>query len=204
MSLKLEVFLITWLLMSPYKNYDFFALISRTFYEHFRAVFLLSCLCSMMHNCTLHSRQKSLKNMKYVIEKNVLLILTNPSYLDKPFLPWQALRTFTDPSYFDKHCIPWQTLHTLTVPSYLDKSFIIWQTLHTLTNPSYFDRPFIPWQILHTLTNPSIPLKPIHTFKNHSYIDNPFLSWQSILLRVCPQKQFAPSILCVRKWDIFS
>ena len=165
-------------------------MIFRTFYEHFRAVFLLSCLCSMMHNCTLHSRQKSLKNMKHVIEKNVLLILTNPSYLDKPFLPWQALRTFTDPSYFDKHCIPWQTLHTLTDPSYLDKSFIPWQILHTLTDPSYLDKSFILWQTLHTLTNPSyldksfIPWQTLHTFKTHSYLykKKTFLYWQPFLI----------------------
>ena len=163
--------------------------------------------CTIAH-CTVGKNHLKIWNMSlkkmFFLSWRTLPTLTNPSYLDRPFVPLQTLHTLTNIAYLNKPFILWQTLHTLTNPSYLGKSFILWQTLHTLTNPSYFDRPFIPWQILHTLTNPSIPLKPIHTFKNHSYIDNPFLSWQSILLRVCPQKQFAPSILCVRKWDIFS
>ena len=47
----------------------------------------------------------------------------HPSYLDKPFIPWQTLHTLTNLSYIDKPFIPWQTFNVLTNPSYLDKVY---------------------------------------------------------------------------------
>ena len=51
-----------------------------------------------------------------------LHILTNPSYLDKPFIPLQTLHIFTNPSYLK------------TNPSFLDKPFVLWQVLLCLVD----------------------------------------------------------------------
>lgn len=70
-----------------------------------------------------------------------LHILTNLSYLDRPFL------SFTNSLWIHKPWIFWQTFCTLTNPAYLDKPFLSWQTFPNLTNP------FISWQTLNSLTN---------------------------------------------------
>ena len=70
-----------------------------------------------------------------------LHILTNLSYLDRPFL------SFTNSLWIHKPWIFWQTLDILTNLTYFNKPFVPWQTLHTLTNYSYLEKPCIPWQI---------------------------------------------------------
>ena len=90
-----------------------------------------------------------------------LLILTNSSFLDKPFKCWQTIFMLTNNSYIDKPLLSWQTLYVLTNPSYLDKPFLFdkpflsWQTFHNLTNLSFLDKPFICWLTLLILANPS-------------------------------------------------
>ena len=97
-----------------------------------------------------------------------LLILTNSSFLDKPFKCWQTIFMLTNNSCIDKPLLSWQTLYVLTNPSYLDKPFLLWQTFLILTNLSQLDKPFLSRKTLYMLTNPS-------------YIGKPFLFWQLIL-----------------------
>ena len=46
----------------------------------------------------------------YPLMDFTLHILTNPSYLDKPIMPWQTLHTFTNPSHLNKPFVLWQVL----------------------------------------------------------------------------------------------
>ena len=80
-----------------------------------------------------------------------LLILTNSSFLDKPFKCWQTIFMLTNNSYIDK------TLVILTNPLCVDKPFISWQTFPVLTNISYLDKPFITWQTFPFLTTKFTP-----------------------------------------------
>ena len=57
------------------------------------------------------------------------------------YISWQTLHTSTNPSCLDKPFIPLQSLHILTntsyhktKPSYLDKPFVLWQVLLCLVD----------------------------------------------------------------------